>query len=96
MISPGYRHEKDEAGIPIFDKRIQRDPNNSIKLENMITKCMQARHQQELIETLDKKIPILYVDCSQKGEDDIMFHILKEYIKTLKNENRYISLGIPI
>lgn len=63
-------------------------PNNLIRLEKTISTCMQIRHQQELLAILDKKIPIIYIDCSQKWEDDIMFFILKEYIRTSQANNK--------
>jgi hypothetical protein len=69
MPIPGNRHS------------IQRNPDTLITLENTISTCMQHRYQQELMETLEKKIPILYIDCGQKGEDDIMLFIFKEYSK---------------
>lgn len=95
MISAGYRHLKDEYGFNTFVKQ-ERNPDNLNKLENMISQCMQKRYQEELLETLDKKTPILYVDCSQKGEDDIMFFILKEYIKISQAENKEIILAKAI
>lgn len=67
--------------MPILGERdkIQRDPNNLITLENTISECMQTRYHHELIKTLEKGVPILYIDCGQKKEDDIMLFIFKEY-----------------
>ncbi|MFA6256396.1 MAG: hypothetical protein WC606_04395 [Candidatus Absconditabacterales bacterium] len=89
MISPGYKHPRNEDDMPIAgSKKIQRDPDHLIKLENTISLCMKTRYQEELLDTLKEKIPSLYIDCSQKGEDDIMFFILKEYIKQSKANDK--------
>lgn len=88
MISPGYKHEKDEHGISIRDGKIQWNPDNLIKLENIISTTMIERHQKELAEILEKKILSLYVDCSKKKEDDIMFFIFKEYIRQSQAKNK--------
>lgn len=67
MISPGYRHPKDKQGMTLVgSKKIEWNPNNLIKLEAVISQCMKTRHQQELVENLEKRIPICYIDCSQK------------------------------
>jgi len=42
---------------------------------------MKEKHQKNILETLEDTTPIQYIDCSQKGEADIMFFILKEYEK---------------
>ncbi|NCO97569.1 hypothetical protein GW864_00035 [bacterium] len=72
----------------IGGKKIERKPDNLIKLENMVSNAMQICYQNELKEILEKKVPSLYVDCSNKGDDDIMFFIFKEYIKQSKAKNK--------
>jgi hypothetical protein len=52
--------------IPGKRDRIARNPDNLIKLEDSISLCMKTRYQNELIETLENKVPILYIDCQQK------------------------------
>jgi len=66
MICPGYIYKKDDNNIPRWKDKIERNPDNLKKLRNMISTSMILRHQQELIETLDKKIPSIYIDCSKK------------------------------
>lgn len=95
MISPEYTHVKDEDGFSTHNRK-ERNPDNLVKLENIISTCMQRRQQEELLDTLNKKIPILYIDCLQKWEDDIMLFILKEYIKISKAEDKNIALGEAI
>ena len=93
MISPWYIYKKDENDIPRWKDKIERNPDNLKKLENMISTSMIKHHQQELIETLEKKIPSLYIDCSKKWDDDIMFFVFKEYIKQSQSENKQQIIG---
>lgn len=95
MLRPGYIYLEDEDGFRTRDKK-ERDPDNLIKLEHMISTCMQKRHQEELMETLEKKILSLYIDCRNKWEDDIMLFIFKEYIKQSQanNKNNIVSNAI--
>lgn len=90
MISPWYRYPRDDQNMPIPGKRekIQWNPDNLTKIESTISHCMQTRYRDELIETLEKKIPILYIDCQQKWEDDIMLFIFREYISQSQTENK--------
>jgi hypothetical protein len=89
MISPGYKHPRTKDDMPIIgSEKIEWNPNNLIKLEHMVSSRMQAVCQNELKEVLEKKVPILYIDCSQKKEDDIMFYIFREYIKQSKATNK--------
>lgn len=82
MIRPWYTYQKDSQGMPsIWRKKVERDPNNLVILEQTISQCMQKRYQNQILETLEKKIPILYIDCQNKWDDDIMFYILKQYIQ---------------
>jgi hypothetical protein len=65
MLCPGYIYLEDKDGFRTRDKK-ERDPDNLIKLEQMISTCMQKRHQKELMETLEKKTLSLYIDCRNK------------------------------
>ena len=86
MISPGYEYiHKEDGGMP---NRKPWNPDNLNKLEQMISTTMKERHAQELATILTTKIPSLYIDCRNKWEDDIMFFILKEYIKQSKTPNK--------
>lgn len=94
MISPGYEYiHKEDGGMP---NRKPWNPDNLNKLEQMISETMKERSQKELMETFAKKIPSLYIDCRNKWEDDIMFFILKEYIKQSKapNNNTIVTNAI--
>jgi hypothetical protein len=42
------------------------NPDNLIKLEQVVSDTMKERNQKELMETLDKKILSLYIDCRNK------------------------------
>jgi hypothetical protein len=44
--------------------------------------------QMALIELLEEETPILYIDCEQKKDDDILLFILKEYLKQSKSKNK--------
>lgn len=82
MIRPWYSYQKDSQGMPsIWRKKVERDPNNLVVLENTISQRMQRLYQDQILETLEKKIPILYIDCQNIWNDDIMFYILKQYIQ---------------
>ncbi len=78
MISPWYEYDREKIGIP---ERKSRNPDNLIKLEQMVSNTMIARRQQELTDVLDKKLPLLYINCMKKWDDDIMLFIFKEYLK---------------
>ena len=78
MISPGYEYIREDAGMP---KKKEWDSEHLIRLEKLISDTMIARHQQELMEILENKLPTLYIDCCLKGDDDILQFIFKEYIK---------------
>ncbi len=95
MLCPGYIYLEDKDGFRTRDKK-ERDPDNLLKLEHMISTRMQKRYQEELLDTLNKNTPILYIDCSQKWEDDIMLFIFKEYIKQSQahNKNNIVSNAI--
>jgi len=96
MISPGYTHKKDKHGISLRDGKIPRNPDNLIKLEDTISQRMQIHSKNELIETLEKKIPSLYINCLQKWDDDIMFFIFKKYIEQSIAENKHIAIAKAI
>lgn len=94
MIWPWYMYEKDEHGIPIWKQKIQRNPDNLKKLEEVISTTMKTRHQQELRETLEKTTPILYIDCDKKKwTDDILFFIFKSYIQQSQAQNKSEIIG---
>ncbi|HBB04440.1 TPA: hypothetical protein DCZ39_06175 [Patescibacteria group bacterium] len=65
MINPGYKHLKDEDGFITFTKQ-ERNPDNLTKLENTVSQRMQLGYKHALIETLEKKTPIVYIDCSER------------------------------
>jgi len=87
MMSPWYRYPRDENGLTIRQKT-EWDPDNLVKLNSIISKCMQDIAQKELLEALDKQGKILYVDCQKKWENDILFFIFTEYIKQSTAENK--------
>lgn len=87
MLSPSYTYPKDKDGFTIF-KKTERNPDNLVLLEKTISQHMYSRYQNHLLEILNKEIPILYVNCQQKSEHDILFFILKEYVKTTKIPNK--------
>ncbi len=87
MFSPRYTYPKDENGI-FAHQRTEWNPDNLVILENTISKQMVSHHQYQLTETLGKEIPILYIDCQKKWEDDIMLFIFNEYIKQSKVKNK--------
>jgi len=68
MFVPGYKYPRDENDMPIPGNRnrIGWNPENLKKLEHLISTTMIQRYQQELSETMENKLPILYVDCSKK------------------------------
>ena len=43
--------------------------------------------QAGLLENLEKKVPILHIDCGAKWDDDIMLNIFRECMKQSKLEN---------
>jgi len=98
MINPWYRYPRDENDMPIpwNRERIARNPDTLIKLEHTISARMQEGYQSALMATLEKNVPILYVDCNQKGEDDIMLFIFREYIKQSQAENKDILVAKAI
>ena len=93
MISPWNEYNREKVGMP---ERKKWNPDNLIKLEDMVSRTMRLRNQKELLETLDKKILSLYIDCRNKWEDDIMLFIFKEYIKQSQanNKNNIVSDAI--
>lgn len=72
----------------IMRERIEWDADNLTILENTISEHMTSRYQSQLAETLNKQIPILYIDCQKRWEDDIMLFIFNEYIKQSKAKNK--------
>ena len=76
MIRPWYTYQKDGQGMSsIWRKKVERDPNNLVLLENTISQRMQRLYQDQILEILEKKIPILYIDCQNTWDYDIMFYI---------------------
>ncbi len=90
MISPGYEYLRTNGGLP---QRKEWHPDNLNTLEDMVSKTMLIRHTQQLVETLEKKIPSLYIDCSKRWDDDIMLFIFKEYIKQSPADNKANIVG---
>lgn len=99
VIGPANNYTKDKYGITNWKK--PRNSDNLIKLENTISKCMKDLYekwisknaiknsaQMALIELLEEETPILYIDCEQKKDDDILLFILKEYLKQSKSKNK--------
>lgn len=86
MISPWYAYTRDEFGI-VKDK-IARQVANLLQLEQIISTRMQALYQQHIADTLTPKTPIMYIDCCQKGDDDIMFFLFKQCITHMPIENK--------
>ena len=82
--------------IPGNHNRIEWDPQNLKRLEQLISTAMIQRHQQELAETLEKKIPIVYINCGNKVTNDIMFFIYQEYINQTKAPNKKDIVGQSI
>lgn len=90
MISPWYEYDREKIGRP---ERKKWNPDNLIKLEQMVSDTMIERHKQELAEILEKKVLSLHIDCRNKWEDDIMLFIFKEYIKQsqAKDKNNIVT-----
>ncbi len=75
MICPQYEHQETKPFD--FDRsKVPRKEGNELKLEKTISEIMQEKHQKQLAEALSDTSPIMYVDCSAKGEDDVMFAIM--------------------
>ena len=94
MISPWYRYTDDNEGFR--RKRIDRKEENSTKLEEIISQNMKKNYQKNIAENLEDKTPVLYIDCSQKWDLDIMFFLLKEYerISAAKDTTEIIAKTI--
>ena len=86
MITPWHKYVRDNSGI--VKTKIDRNPDNKIKLENSVSESMKKMYQQNIAQTLNTQVPHFYVDCSQKGEDDIMFFIFRECVKKFPWENK--------
>lgn len=89
MISPGYVYPRTKDDMPIIGaKKKERNPDNLQKLETMVSTVMQEHYTKRLAEALKDTVPILHIDCGKRGDDDIMIHIFKEYIKQSKAEDK--------
>ncbi len=82
--------------IPGNHNKIAWDPENLKKLEQLISTIMTQHYQQELVETLETKAPIVYVNCKNKGENDIMFFIYQAYINQAKTPKKNDIIGQTI
>jgi hypothetical protein len=63
--------------------RIPMPPEKVIKLEGLISEHMQTAFQKSLVETLEKQIPQIYIDCSKKWTEDIMFFIFRRCMEQI-------------
>lgn len=86
IISPWHRYTKDLFGID--NSSIKRKWDNVTKLTNTISHRMQILYQQHIAEILKDTPPIIYIDCTKKWSDDIMFFLLQECIKRSAMENK--------
>ena len=86
VISPWHRYTTDE--FDIAKDRIARNLENLAKLENTISERMKVLYQKNISEILEKEVPIMYLDCDKKGNDDIMFFLFKECMKNATMENK--------
>ncbi|MEI6426426.1 MAG: hypothetical protein WCO66_03670 [Candidatus Absconditabacteria bacterium] len=90
MISPRYKYTRNED---FRREKIERKEGSIKKLEGLISQTMKENYQKNIAETLEDEKPILYIDCSEKEDLDIMFFILKEYEKnsTLENKSQILA-----
>ncbi len=84
MISPGYEYSRWLAET----KKKERNPDNLKRLEALVSSTMTERYQKEIKEAIENTVPSLYIDCRNKGEDDIMLFLFKEYIRQSKAKNK--------
>lgn len=92
MISPWSAYQDD--WWEIFDKKkIKRKNENIEKLTMSISNKMKEISQWEILTVLDEKISIIYIDCEQKWERDIMFYIAKIFLQSIKDKNIVNILG---
>lgn len=91
MINPWHTYEVDDLGI--VKQKIERNPENITKLEQRISQRMKILSQENLLETLEKEVPILHIDCGEKGDDDIMFFIFRECVKrsTIADKANFVA-----
>lgn len=90
MIVPWHRYKDNENDRP---QKIERKEENFAKLETTISQEMKTINQKYLVETLENTKPVLYIDCSQKWDLDIMLYILKEYEKRVTVQDKTELLG---
>jgi len=90
MISPWYRYTRDDD---FRREKTERKEENITKLEGLVSQAMKENYQNSIAETLEDSKPILYIDCTQKGDLDIMLFILKEYekISPVNNKDQIIA-----
>lgn len=83
MIGPQYNYIRDEENFN--HEKIARKEGSKEKLEKTISEVMQTKYQQQLIETLTDELPITYIDCSKKGNKDILLRIMEVLYKKYRS-----------
>ncbi|MBP6910397.1 hypothetical protein KBC03_02255 [Patescibacteria group bacterium] len=86
MIGPRYEYGKYTGGS-IDNSKVPRQPGNLDILEKTISKVMVNNYQQQLQGALTDISPIVYADCSIKGEKEIMFFLMEQLLGRQKPEN---------
>lgn len=57
-------------------------------LEGAISYRMKTLYQKNISENLNEKAPIMYIDCNEKGSNDIMFFLFKQCIERITSANK--------
>ena len=83
MIGPQYKRTRDEENFN--HQKIAREEGNKEKLEKTISEVMKTKCQQQLMETLTDELPLTYIDCSEKGEKDILLRMMEVLYKKYKS-----------
>lgn len=78
MIEPGYTYQRDEKEFR--SKKVERKEGNKQLLEKTISTVMKEKYEKQIAETLDT-LPIVYVNCAEKGEKDIILRIMEVLYK---------------
>lgn len=86
VISPWYEYTRDEFGV--VDGKVPRSEASTLELEQTVSASMQRLYQASLAETLEQEPPILYIDCGENPDDDVMFCICKAALERGVWENK--------
>lgn len=83
MIVPHYSYDTNASGGTFnFERsKIERKQGNLDLLENTISQVMKTKYEWEIVKALQDASPVLYLDCSQKWENKILFAIMEKLIE---------------